>query len=86
MRDKKLIAHSSPTTIRSKVFNFYKESETAVTKYLKEGISKGLRFAVSFDEWTGNNRHYLTLNVHTKDSDLYNLGIVRVWAGFLMIF
>ena len=48
---------------------------------MKQGISKGLRFAVSFDEWTGKNRRYLTLNVHTKDADFYNLGMVRVWAS-----
>ena len=81
MRDKKFIAHSSPTTIRSKVFEFYQEAKAAVTDELKQGISKGLRFAVSFDEWTGKNRRYLTLNVHTKDADFYNLGMVRVWVS-----
>ena len=82
MRDKKFIAHSSPTTIRSKVFEFYQEAKVAVTDELKQGISKGLRFAVSFDEWMGKNRRYLflTLNVHTKDADFYNLGMARVWA------
>ena len=50
MRDKKFIAHSSPTTIRSKVFEFYQEAKAAVTDELKQGISKGLRSAVSFDE------------------------------------
>ena len=78
MRDKKFIAHSSPTTIRSKVFEFYQEAKAAVTDELKQGISKWLRFAVSFDEWTGKNRRYLTLNVHTKDADFYNLGMVSV--------
>ena len=81
MRDKKFITHSSPTTIRSKVFEFYQEAKAAVTGELKQGISKGLRFDVSFDEWTGKNRRYLTLNVHTKDADFYNLGMVRVWAS-----
>ena len=81
MRDKKFIAHSSPTTIRSKVFKFYQEAKAAVIDELKRGISEGLRFAVSFDEWTGKNRRYLTLNVHTKDADFYNLGMVRVWAS-----
>ena len=81
MRDKKFIAHSSPTTIHSKVFEFYQEAKAAVTDELKQGISKGLRFAVSFDEWTGKNRRCLTLNVHTKDADFYNLGMVRVWAS-----
>ena len=81
MRDKKFIAHSSPTTILSKVFEFYQEAIPAVTDELKQGISKGLRFAVSFDEWTGKNRRYLTLNVHTKDADFYNLGMVRLWAS-----
>ena len=31
VRDKKLIAHSSPTMIRSKVFEFYQEAKAAVT-------------------------------------------------------
>ena len=79
MKDKKFIAHSSLTTIRSKVFEFYQEAKVAVTDELKQGISKGLRFAVSFDEWTGKNRRYLILNVHTKDADFYNLGMV--WAS-----
>ena len=79
MRDKKFIDHSSPTTIRSKVFEFYQEAKAAATDELKKGISKGLRFAVSFDEWTGKNRRYLILNVHTKDADFYNLGMV--WAS-----
>ena len=78
MRDKKFIAHCSPTTIRSKVFEFYQEAKAAVTDELKQGISKGLRFAVSFDKWTGKNRRYLILNVHTKDADFYNFGMV--WA------
>ena len=56
MRDKKFVAHSSPTTIRSKVFEFYQEAKAAVTDELKQGISKGLRITVSFDEWTGKKQ------------------------------
>ena len=37
MRDKKFIAHSSPTTTRSKVFEFYQEAKAAVTDELKLG-------------------------------------------------
>ena len=37
MREKKFIAHSSPTTIRSKVFEFYQEAKAAVTDELKLG-------------------------------------------------
>ena len=37
------------------------------------------RYALSFDEYTGKNRRYLTVNVHTDDGVWFNLGMVRVW-------
>ena len=47
----------------------------------KSKVSKGSRFAVSFDEYTGRNRRYMTVNVHEGPKVWYNLGMIRVWAG-----
>ena len=56
MRNKKLIAHSSPTTIRSKVFEFYQEAKGAVTDELKQGISNFNPYYNTYIEVTGRRK------------------------------
>ena len=43
-------SHSHPSTIRSKVLEFYDEAKLAMQGNLKSKVSKGSRFAVSSDE------------------------------------
>ena len=73
-------SHNHPSTIRSKVLEFYDEAKLAMQGNLKSKVSKGSRFAVSFDEYTGRNRRYMTVNVHEGPKVWYNLGMIRVWA------
>ena len=75
------VIHTSHTTIRAKINGFWQEAkkETAVElKKMKEG---GERFGLTFDEWTGGNKRYLTVNVHLCGSEFINLGMIRVWSS-----
>jgi hypothetical protein len=81
MRKNQFQAHISPHTVRKKVFEFYEEARTAVKAHLQKEVEAGKRFAVSFDEYTGKNRRYLTVNVHSSDGSWFNLGMVRVWSS-----
>jgi hypothetical protein len=39
---------------------------------------QGVRFSVSFDEWTSNrNRRYMNVNVHESGDRYWNLGLIR---------
>ena len=49
--------------------------------YLQKKIKENCRFALSFDEYTGKNRRYLTINVHSDNGVCYKLGMVRVWSS-----
>ena len=44
MRDKRLIAHSSPTTIHSKVDEYFESAKVSATEELKKYKSNGKRF------------------------------------------
>ena len=79
MRDKKLVSHSSPTTIRKKVDSFYQTARTQVVKEITRLKESGHRFSITFDEWSGRNRRYMTINLHLKGGDWINLGMIRVW-------
>ena len=81
MRDKLLIAHTSPTTIRDIVKEFHSSAKEDVKSELQNHIKQGKQFAATFDEWTGRNRRYLTINLHISIGDFINLGMIRVWAG-----
>ena len=82
MREKKLVAHSSPNTIRSKVSEFYQAAKEEVKQHLAKLKKGGVRFSLTFDEWSGLNcRRYMTINIHHGDSRHYNLGMIRVWGS-----
>ena len=72
-------SHTSSNTIKNKVFQYYDEAKVIVIDHLQKKIKENCRFALSFDEYTGKNRRYLTINVHGEDGVCYNLGMVRVW-------
>ena len=81
MREKKLTAHSSHNTIRCKVFDYFVECKEDVKAQLSNIVEGGGRFSISFDEYTGKNRRYLTVNIHSDGDLWYNLGMVRVWGS-----
>ena len=82
MREKKMVAHSSPNTIRGKVAEFYQTAKEEVRKHLAEMKREGVRFSLTFDEWSGINcRRYMTINIHGTTSIWYNLGMIRVWGS-----
>ena len=74
-----LKSHSSHNTVKDKVFQYYDEAKVIVIDHLQKKIKENCRFALSFDEYTGKNRRYLTINVHSENGVCYNLGMVRVW-------
>ena len=75
-----LRSHTCHTTIKDKVFQYYDEAKEQVIDHLQKKIKENCRFALSFDEYTGKNKRYLTINVHSEDGVCYNLGMVRVWS------
>ena len=82
MRKKKLVAHSSPSTIRGKVTEFYQAAKQEVKEHLAKLKEDGVRFSITFDEWSGLNcRRYMTINIHHGDSRHYNLRMIRVWGS-----
>ena len=48
-----------------------------MTEELKKCKNSGKRLLLTFNEWTGKNRRYITFNVHTTNTDFTNLGMVR---------
>ena len=38
----------------------------------------GGRFALTFDQWTGGNKRYLTLKVHFSGADFIDLGMITI--------
>ena len=75
-----LRSHTCHRTIKDKVFEYYDEAKVIVIDHLQKKIKENCRFALSFDEYTGKNKRYLTINVHSEDGVFYNLGMVRVWS------
>ena len=76
-----LPSHTSSTTVGQKVFQYYDEAKDIMIDHLQKKIKENCRFALSFDEYTGKNRRYLTINVHSDNGVSYNLGMVRVWSS-----
>ena len=76
-----LPSHTSSTTVGQKVFQYYDEAKVIMIDHLQKKIKENCRFALSFDEYTGKNRRYLTINVHSDNGVSYNLGMVRVWSS-----
>ena len=74
-----LRSHTSHETVKNKVFQYYEEAKVIVIDHLQKKIKENCRFALSFDEYTGKNRRYLTINMHSDDGVCYNLGMGRVW-------
>ena len=69
----------SSVTIRERVVNYSKrirEQENLAIKKLKE---QGCKFNLTFDELTSNrNRRYMNLILHGKESQFWNLGLIRM--------
>jgi hypothetical protein len=79
MRNKKLVSHSSHVTIRKKVAEFYAEAKTETKEFIKKAKESGKKFSITFDEWSGRNRRYMTVNLHLDEGKWINLGMIRVW-------
>ena len=81
MSNNRFNCHVSKDTIRSKVFTYYDEAEAELKAHLKKELEAGKRYSLSFDEYTGRNRRYMTVNLHSNNGVWYNLGLVRVWKS-----
>ena len=50
MQKKKLFSHSSPSTIRTKVDQFFRDAKAETKKYVLEEKEWGQRYSLTFDE------------------------------------
>ena len=81
MRDRGFNSHDSPETIKVKVMEFYDVAQKDVIEELKTILQGGQRFSLTFDEYTGNNKRFMCLNVHGQLGKRWNLGLIRVWRS-----
>ena len=81
MRDRGMTSHDSPQTIRKKVMEFYDDAKDSVIDELKRNLHDGKRYSLTFDEYTGNNKRFMCLNVHGQLGKRWNLGLIRVWKS-----
>ena len=73
--------HVSKDTICSKVFTYYDEAKAELKGNLKKELEAGKLYFLSFDEYTGRNCRYMTVNLHSNNGVWYNLGLVTVWKS-----
>lgn len=70
---------TSPNSIKRIVIEYSKEIRKKLKEEIRIELSKGVRFCVTFDEWTSSrNRRYVNLILHGKRSKIWNLGLVRI--------
>jgi hypothetical protein len=54
-------------TIKKVVMDYYEKTKSAVIEQLKKKQAQGLKFSLSFDEWTSQrNRRFMNINVHCE--------------------
>ena len=71
----------SATTIRNMVVDYANALQKIVKCELTLLRSQGIRFSLTFDEWSSiRNRRYLNVEVLTQ-TDFWNLGLVRVMGS-----
>lgn len=69
---------TAPNTIKRTVMEYSKSVREKMKKEIKGELTKGVRFCVTFDEWTSSrNRRFINLILHGKESQIWNLGLVR---------
>ena len=76
MRDRGFNSHDSPETIKKKVMEFYDVAKEDVIKEIKINLQDGKRYSLTFDEYTGNNKRFMCLNVHGQLGKRWNLGLI----------
>ena len=59
----------------------YDEAEAELKARLKKELEEGKLYSLSFDEYTGRNRRYMTVNLHSNNGVWYNLRLVTVWKS-----
>lgn len=71
----------SPNTIRNMVIEYGKKIQSLLVIKLNDMKKNGHKFSLTFDEWTSlKNRRYLNINIHFKNNEFENLGLVRVYG------
>lgn len=69
----------SADTVKQMVMKYGNSIEEKICNDLQNRKSKGESFSCTLDEWTSVKfRRYVNINIHTFDSIVYNLGLVRV--------
>lgn len=64
---------------RKMMVNFSKDVRRMQRAEIKDLVSKGERFCITFDEWTSlRNRRYLNVILHGAGSKIWNLGLIRI--------
>lgn len=66
-------------TFKSMTIKYSKKIRQNQKKVIKELVAKGERFCVTFDEWTSlRNIRYINLILHGRNSEIWNLGMIRI--------
>ena len=55
---------------------FYDVVKEYVIDELKRNVQDGKRFSLTFDEYTGNNKRFMCLNVHGQFGKRWNFGLI----------
>lgn len=73
----------SPTSVMDMIGQFADVCRENVISELRRRVDRGERFSVTADEWTSNaNKRFLNVNLRSKDSEVFVLGLVRITGTF----
>lgn len=66
-------------SFKSMTIKYSKRIRQNQKNVIKELVAKGERFCVTFDEWTSlRNIRYINLILHGRNSEIWNLGMIRI--------
>ena len=60
---------------------FYDVTKEDVNEEIKKNLQDGKSYSLTFDEYTGNNKQFMCLNVHGQLGKRWNLGLIQVWRS-----
>ena len=55
---------------------FYDVTKEDINEEIKKNLQDGKSYSLTFDEYTGNNKWFMCLNVHGQLGIRWNLGLV----------
>jgi hAT family C-terminal dimerisation region len=68
-------------SIKKTVMDYYAKKKSEVCRDLESKQAQGMRFSLTFDEWTSlRNRRFMNINVHCE-IEFFNIGLVRIFGS-----